>query len=136
MVLLVLFAPQSARPECDVRHTHKVKKHKIIQAFLTFHNARPRRRTCNGKVQNGRIAAINRNKKYWLMGKKVVPFAYLDKKTGQKVFINLPPREIADVMGPGPRSESRYHVDYYLAGPVPAKYDKYNNTIWYFEVVS
>ena len=148
MVLLVLFAPLSARPERGIHHVHKVKKPKVITAFLTFHNAKPRRKTCNskvrnprritcnGKLQDGRMAAINRDKNHWLMYKIIIPIAYQDKKTGQKVFVkNLPPRQIADVMGPGPRSKPGYHIDYYLAGPVPAKYDKYNNTIWYFEVV-
>lgn len=117
------------------QQTCRAKKPELIAAYLTFHDARPARKTCNGKRQHARMVAINRSKKHRLMDKWIIPFAYRDKQTGKKVFLKLPTGQIADVMGPGPRSKSNYHIDYYIAGPIPAKYAKANCTTWYFKVV-
>jgi len=108
---------------------------KIILATMTFHNARPNRPTCFGRRQAPWMAAINRKKNHPLMGKKLIPYAYWDKKANKKVFVNLPPRRIADVTGPALRRQKNYHIDYYLPGQMPAEYEKYNNTTWYFKVV-
>ncbi len=140
-VSLVFTVPINAKPPLHAKKTSQppcarsTKPAKVITAHMTFHDARPRMNTCNGKRQNGYMAAINRNKHHPLMGSRIVPIAYRDKKTGKKVYFTLPARTIADVMGPGPRRKSNYHIDYYLSGPMPASYDKYNKTTWYFQVV-
>lgn len=132
-VLVIFFLTSSA--SIEAKPPRKPKENtQVIVAHLTFHDARPNRKTCNGVRQTARMAAINRKKTHYLMGKKIVPFAYRDKKTGRKIFLKLSQREIGDVMGPSARRSSGYHIDYYISGPMPANYEKFNNATWYFKV--
>jgi len=108
-----------------------VAKGEVIVVHLTFHDARPNRQTALGIRQNARMAAINRAKTHRLMGRKIIPFAYRDKKTGKKIFDRLSSRRINDITCPRLRRKSEYHLDYYINGQVTGKYQKYNNTIWY-----
>lgn len=117
----------------EAKNTPQKKKTEesfVIEGIMTFHNASPKRLTALGELQNATMAALNRDKKHPLMDKRIIPFAYRDKKTGKKIFLKLSRRKIADVMGPSERTEKNYHIDYYLSGPMPDKYEKCNKTTW------
>jgi len=142
LLLLVTTPILNARPKRPVprpaskKITRHIKKHKpqIIKARITFHNAKPNRKTTFSKRQTAKMAALNRSKKHHLMNKGIEPYAYEDKKTGKIIYAKLSSRTIEDVMGY--RTDPNYRIDYYIAGPMPASYDKYNKAIWYFRVIN
>lgn len=68
------------------------------------------------------------------MGKRIKPFAYEDKNSGKVKSLKFSSRKIADCMGEEKRKLSYLRIDYYLPGPMPKEYEKYNKAVWHFKV--